>query len=571
MSDDDDIPDLVEKSTGKIIPVVGTTTPSAAETVVRRAPGSSSVDPKTGRDREGFTELHWAVFSGDVLRVTQLVKQGKWDVNDCDNSSRQSPLLWAAVSGNVEAAWILVSHGANLHHLDMDGFSAANLAVQNGHVLLLHVLLCLNADPNQRDQEGHTLLHWAVYRSQHRMAQYLLRRCEEREKNGEKDARRLLLDASDAHGATAMHWACMRSAVRCAEVLLEHGADAESNRDQSGKTALQVAESNGDARMLHLLETVRNKRKNGEWSRPAMWWAAFLGTLAVWIVSMWITSWSAVLMVIGLWMAVASGHVGKHLQGYGGFRSSVPFGAMCATCAGVFYYQLFYLMPSFPDMTLTHITFWLSMFIMFASLYPVKRDPGIIRNTRQWSVEELAHTRPDLFCPFCIVRMPIRAHHCRRCNQCVARFDHHCPWIDGCIGDSNNKYFVPMVGGAAIGHVIFFFLTWWFLRAQYSSFDSFYSFWNQYSTFSLFWVTQIFQMIGEFLLLYGQMRAAMADVTTWELIVLTTKRSLEKNPFDRGTSMNLKQFFGLAGPKDQINYLTKFEGQDYSFQGIVEV
>merc|ERR1711939_630138 len=37
---------------------------------------------------------------------------------------------------------------------------------------------------------------------------------------------------------------------------------------------------------------------------------------------------------------------------------------------------------------------------------------------------------------------PDRAHHCKRCGVCVLKMDHHCVWVDGCVGQNNYKYFV---------------------------------------------------------------------------------------------------------------------------------
>lgn len=44
-------------------------------------------------------------------------------------------------------------------------------------------------------------------------------------------------------------------------------------------------------------------------------------------------------------------------------------------------------------------------------------------------------------CPTCRRWRPEKAHHCRRCEQCVVRMDHHCPWINNCVGEGNHHLF----------------------------------------------------------------------------------------------------------------------------------
>jgi len=40
------------------------------------------------------------------------------------------------------------------------------------------------------------------------------------------------------------------------------------------------------------------------------------------------------------------------------------------------------------------------------------------------------------------VRKPLRSKHCRDCGYCIARMDHHCVWLDSCVGLQNHGRFL---------------------------------------------------------------------------------------------------------------------------------
>lgn len=127
----------------------------------------------------------------------------------------------------------------------------------------------------------------------------------------------------------------------------------------------------------------------------------------------------------------------------------------------------------------SHTFYWISgtIYHLFAILAVVSHfkafstDPGSIpigaanqafaKCLQQYSSYLSA---PPIRCTKCLTIKPIRAHHCRICQRCIRKMDHHCPWVNNCVGEGNQKYFVLfafyicLMSFTAIGMCIYFLL-----------------------------------------------------------------------------------------------------------------
>ncbi|XP_044507015.1 probable protein S-acyltransferase 1 [Mangifera indica] len=153
------------------------------------------------------------------------------------------------------------------------------------------------------------------------------------------------------------------------------------------------------------------------------------------------------------------------------------------------------------------------------------------------------------FCETCLLYRPPRASHCSICNNCVQKFDHHCPWVGQCIGIRNYPFFICFISFATILCIYVFVFSWKNILRQEGSLltvmtEDILSVILIAYCFVTVWFVGGLTVFHIYLMCSNQ--------TTYENFRYRYDR--KGNPFNKGVARNLEEIFFSKIPPSLINF-----------------
>lgn len=252
-----------------------------------------NVDPSITND-DGQTALHIAASIGTAAMLKSLLWfSDRIDINARNNKQQTALHLTLSYATYVEYNYnpnqwrwqsaervrVLLEHGIDPTSQDGTGRTALYTAAEEGLSEVFAMILesCIDANLNEQDESGWTMLHWAVQNHEEIMVERLIRRwpdcvnvadnygrtalhiaCSE----GHLESVQALLDGQSTidinavdneNGCTALHLSIKKKSVDTVRVLLDTRPDIDINlADHTGQTAIQMAITEEDERTLQV-------------------------------------------------------------------------------------------------------------------------------------------------------------------------------------------------------------------------------------------------------------------------------------------------------------------------------
>ncbi|KAK7290732.1 hypothetical protein RIF29_05361 [Crotalaria pallida] len=173
------------------------------------------------------------------------------------------------------------------------------------------------------------------------------------------------------------------------------------------------------------------------------------------------------------------------------------------------------------------------------------------------------------FCDTCLLYRPPRASHCSICNNCVQKFDHHCPWVGQCIGARNYPFFILFISFSTLLCIYVFAFSWVNILRQEGR----------------LWSIMSHDVLSVALIVYCFIAVwFVGGLTVFHLYLISTNQTTyenfryrydkKENPYTKGIMTNFKELSCSKIPRSLINFrswvIEEDDAHDESFSSSLE-
>jgi palmitoyltransferase len=372
-----------------------------------------------------------------------LIKE-KLDPNDLilyvniPDEDSNTPLLYAAFKGSYEKVECLIKNGAKIEMRNFMGLSVMHMAAEGDKPnMLIYFKDKYGFNVNDRDYPGNTPLHWACHMSAENSINFLLSWIND-------------INILDRKGQTPLHLGIYYLRPKLIKKLLRKGADVNlkdfSGRSvmdilndkkinvQNFKNVLRVIHNNEPFQLCVYPKKNEDKDKNDKDNCKELFNGFKDDDLKEKLID---------------GNDKDNDYNIKEEKSKSYLTYQRIFNSVMFVCLHIFFELLIFLfiLPRI-NMHLYYVVFWVLIVSLFTSFYLTnKSDPGFLEAKDNLTWLEMVEKKINIneYCPYCRVKKTSKIKHCHVCKKCVKGFDHHCNWIDNCVGENNKMRFLAFV------------------------------------------------------------------------------------------------------------------------------
>ncbi|KAH7667319.1 palmitoyltransferase ZDHHC9/14/18 protein [Dioscorea alata] len=156
------------------------------------------------------------------------------------------------------------------------------------------------------------------------------------------------------------------------------------------------------------------------------------------------------------------------------------------------------------------------------------------------------------YCETCFLYRPPRASHCSICNNCVQKFDHHCPWVGQCIGLRNYRFFFLFISSSTFLCIYVFTISWLNIIGERKHYTS-------------LWKSMTSEVLSLVLIIYTFVAVwFVGGLTVFHAYLISTNQTTyenfryrydkKENPYNKGLFGNFKDVFFSKIPSSMNDF-----------------